>query len=68
MFVEIITNGHFCTINFQYAMEIYFNSFEGIILTTQQGPVNRKYHFEIVKKAKTTYNKILCRLQNGGVM
>ena len=68
MFVEIIIDGHPCTINLQYAMEVYFNSCEGIIIITYHGPVSRKYHFETVKEAEAAYYKILTKLGNGGVM
>lgn len=68
MFVEIIVDGHPCTINLQYAMEVYFNSFAGIITITYHGPVSRKYQFETAKEAATAYLKILDKLENGGVM
>ena len=68
MFVEIIIDGHPCTINLQYAMEVYFNSFEGIITITYHGPVQRKYQFKTTKEAETAYYKILNRLGNGGAL
>lgn len=68
MFVEIIIDGHPCTINLQYAMEVYFNSRDSIITITYHGPVSRKYQFETAKEAATAYLKILDRLGNGGVM
>lgn len=68
MFVEIIIDGHPCTINLQYAMEVYFNPFEAIITIAYHGPVSRKYCFETSKEAETAYYKILHRLQDGGVM
>ena len=68
MFVEIIVDGNPCTINLQYAMEIYLDSFAGTITITYHGPVNRKYQFATTKETKAAYDKILYKLQSGGVM
>ena len=68
MFVEIIIDGHPCTINLQYTMEIYLNSFAGVITIAYHGPVSRKYQFDTAAEAKAAYSKILDRLNNGGVM
>ena len=68
MFVEIIIDGHPCTINLQYALEIFFDSLTNIITITHHGPIQRKYEFETTEEAEDAYHKILYKLQNRGVM